>query len=81
MPRRVGKTRLIAKDGKIVKQCNHRMLAIGTHESFLRRGWLCVDCGDFLLNPNLEGYGACIACLNLPHGSGVNVKEQGKWNG
>jgi len=51
--RRAGRSKLVVREGKIVKQCNHRMLAIGTHESFLRKGWLCCDCGEFILNPNL----------------------------
>lgn len=68
--RRQGRSKLVARNGKIVKQCNHGMLAIGTHESFLRKGWLCCDCGEFILEPNLEGYGAAICAFKLSHKHG-----------
>lgn len=51
--------------GKIVKQCNHTMLAISTHEDFLHKGWLCLDCGEFILKPNTEGYKAAICMFKV----------------
>lgn len=50
------------------------MLAIGTHESFLHKGWMCCECGEFFLRPKLQGYGAVICAFRMPLPKGKKPK-------
>ena len=52
--------------------CPHNILFIGAHDGF-RRGWMCGDCGAFIKDLDLRGYGVVMAAHKT---STLNHKEQ-----
>ena len=54
--------------------CKHEMLMLGSHESFLRKGWLCTDCGTFVqLGTDLrDNYAVVLTALKMEAKSGFS---------
>lgn len=56
------------------KRCKHPMLLLGTHEDF-RKGWLCPDCEQFLLNTDLCDRGVIFAAFLIPRPAAQRRRE------